>query len=187
MRPGSRSGSGLRPFLFAQARPRYRSTVRIESRVGRAVLKVSGSAAFARVGPSIVTPLDKLVHRVTRGRRTLSKGLLDTVLLTTTGAKSGRPRSVPLACFPDGDVLYVVGSNFGREHHPAWTANLLKTPEAKASLHGDEFDVRARLLDADEKTTVWPKLTRAWPNYDVYADRSGRDLRVFALERTSNV
>jgi deazaflavin-dependent oxidoreductase (nitroreductase family) len=157
--------------------------VRIDSRVGRAVLKVSGSATFARFGPSIVTPLDKFVHRVTGGRRTLSKGLLDTVVLTTTGAKSGEPRPVPLACFPDGDVLYIVGSNFGRDQHPAWTANLLKTPQAKASLHGEEFDVRARLLGPDEKTAVWPKLTQAWPNYDVYADRSGRDLRVFALER----
>lgn len=157
--------------------------MRIDGRVGRAVVKVSGSSLFARIGPPIVTPIDKAVHRLTGGRRMFSKGLLDTLILTTTGAKSGRPRTVPLACFPDGDVIYLVGSNFGRAQHPAWTANLLATPSARVSLDGQEFDVRAQLLDAGEKAKVWPMLTAAWPNYNVYADRSGRDLRVFRLER----
>lgn len=167
------------------ARPeRSTRTRRIDGIAGRFTLWVSSTRVFARVAPAVVAPLDRAVHRLTRGRRMLSQGMLDMLLLTTTGARSGEPRTTPLACFPDGDALYVVGSNFGRERHPAWTANLLRTPEARVSFRGEELDVRAHLLDADEKAAVWPMLTAAWPNYDVYTERSGRDLRVFRLERS---
>jgi deazaflavin-dependent oxidoreductase (nitroreductase family) len=109
--------------------------------------------------------------------------MVNTLVLTTTGAKSGQPRTVPIACFPEGDALYVVGSNFGREKHPGWTANLLKHPRASGSFAGRKLELQAHLLSAEEKAAVWPMLTEKWPNFDVYADRSGRDLRVFRLER----
>lgn len=145
--------------------------------------KVAGTRLFARVAPPVVTRLDRVVHRLTRGRRMVSQGMVPTIVLTTTGAKSGEPRVVPLACLPETDHFYVVGSNFGREHHPAWTANLLAHPEATASFDGDTFGVQARLLSADEKAGVWPKLVDIWPNYDRYEARSGRDIRVFRLDR----
>lgn len=157
--------------------------MRIDGPVGRAMLRLSGSRAFAAVAPSVIGPLDKFVYRVTGGRWMLVNGLLRSLVLTTTGAKSGEPRSVALACFPDGEALYVVGSNFGRDAHPAWTANLIKTPAAHVSFEGHDFDVRAHLLSAEEKASVWPALTSAWPNYELYTARSGRDLRVFRLDR----
>jgi deazaflavin-dependent oxidoreductase (nitroreductase family) len=157
--------------------------VRLDSRAGRAVQKVAASPLFAKVAPPVVTRLDRLVHRVTGGRRILGQGLVPTLVLTARGAKSGEPRTVPLACVPDGDVIYLVGSNFGRERHPAWTGNLLKHPRATVSFEGRTFDVEASLLGPDEKAAVWPTLRAVWPNYDVYTERSGRDLRVFRLER----
>ena len=160
--------------------------MRSDGRLAKVVQKVSGSPTFAKLAPSIVTPLDKVVHTLTGGRRTLSDGMVDTLLLTTTGAKSGQPRTVPIACFPDGDVLYVVGSNFGREKHPGWTANLLAHPRASGSHAGRRLELEAHLLTAEEKTDVWPMLTEKWPNFDVYADRSGRDLRVFRLTPVSS-
>ena len=144
---------------------------------------MAGSAWFARVAPPIITPLDRFLHRVTGGRVLTSRGLLPSLLLTTTGAKTGQPREVPLACVPDGDVIYLVGSNFGRERHPAWTGNLLKTPRARVAFDGERFDVDAELLDPEEKAAVWPKLVRVWPTYDRYVERSGRDIRVFRLTR----
>jgi deazaflavin-dependent oxidoreductase (nitroreductase family) len=147
------------------------------------VSRISGSARFAKLAPSIITPLDKAVFRLTKGKRMLSQGLVPTLVLTATGAKSGEPRVVPLACFPKDDAIYLVGSNFGREHHPAWTANLRKHPDATVAFEGEQFAVRAHLLSAEEKAAVWPWLTTEWPNYDVYTERSGRDLRVFRLER----
>jgi len=157
--------------------------MKVDGPVGRVVQKVSGTAAFAKIAPPILTPLDKLVHKVTRGRWMLSRGLLPVMVLTTTGARSGEPREVPLACIPDGDVIYLVGSNFGREKHPAWTGNLIKTPRAEVSFKGERFAVDARLLDDEEKAEVWPRLLEVWPNYDRYVERSGRNIRVFCLTR----
>jgi len=158
------------------------AAVRVDGPIGRVVQRVSASPAFARVAPRVITPLDRFVHRVTGGRRMLSGGVVDTLVLTTTGARSGEPRSVPLACFPDGESFYVVGSNFGRERHPAWTANLLRTPTAHVAFEGRTVDVDAHLLSPEEKAAVWPRLLAAWPNYRVYTERSGRDLRVFRLD-----
>jgi deazaflavin-dependent oxidoreductase (nitroreductase family) len=158
-------------------------TLKVDGPVGRAVQKVAGSAVFARIAPPIITPLDKLVHRLSGGRLLLSKGLVPVLVLTTTGARSGEPRSVPLACVPDGEVIYLVGSNFGREKHPAWTGNLIKTPRATVSLDGSTFDVDALLLSDEEKAEVWPRLLEMWPTYDRYVERSGRNLRVFRLAR----
>ena len=153
----------------------------------RVMSKISGTKAFARIAPPIVTNADRLVYKLTRGRRVLTStgSVLPMVMLTTTGAKTGEPRQAPLATIPDGDVLYLVGSNFGREKHPAWTGNLIKTPHAVVTYEKETFPVTATLLSADEKAEVWPKLLALWPNYDGYQERSGRDIRVFRLERSA--
>ena len=149
--------------------------------VGRSVMKLAASPGFARVAPSFVPRLDRLVHRLTGGRTTMSAGMVPIVVLTTTGARSGQPRTAPLACVAEGDDLYVVGSNYGREHHPAWTGNLITTPRARASFEGRDYDIDAHLLTPDEKAETWPRLVAAWPAWDTYVERSGRDLRVFRL------
>lgn len=157
-----------------------------DSTLGRAVIAAAASPAFAKVAPAVVPRLDRLVHRMTGGRTTMSAGMVPTVLLTTTGSRSGEPRTVPLACVPEGDVLYVVGSNYGRPQHPAWTTNLLRRPRARASFGGEDFEVDAHLLTSEDKAATWPRLVAAWPAYDGYVERSGRDLRVFRLDRVSS-
>lgn len=153
---------------------------------GRAMAKLSSTRAFARIAPPIVTNLDRAVYKVSGGRWVLtgSKKVLPILMLITVGAKTGEERRVPLATIPDGDVLYLVGSNFGREKHPAWTGNLIKTPAARVTFQSETFPVTATLLDAEAKADVWPKLLALWPNYDGYQERSGRDIRVFRLERS---
>jgi deazaflavin-dependent oxidoreductase (nitroreductase family) len=152
------------------------------SRVGRLVTAISGTRGFARVAPLIVPRLDRLMHRLTGGRLVLSAGMLPSLMLTTTGAKTGKRRTTPLATQPDGGCWYVVGSNFGRESHPAWTANLIANPEAEITFKSRTIPVKAHLLSAEEKAEVWPRLLRSFPNYDVYTERSGRDIRVFRLD-----
>lgn len=146
------------------------------------MVRMATNPAFAKVAPSVVPRLDRWVHRLTGGRTTMSAGMVPTLLLTTTGSQSGRPRTAPLACMPDGDAVYVVGSNFGRERHPAWSTNLIAHPRASVSFAGAERAVVAHLLSPEEKAATWPRLLQAWPAYDSYAERSGRDLRVFRLD-----
>ncbi len=152
-------------------------------RVSRFVQRAAGSPRFARVAPKLVPKLDRLLSRLTGGRFTTSSGIVPSMVLISTGAKSGQPREAPLATVPDGDAFYVVGSNFGRESHPAWTHNLVANPDATAVFRGERIPVTGRLLDEDEKAEVWPTLTAAWPTYDRYEERTARDLRVFRLER----
>ena len=159
---------------------------RADSAFGRALQRVAGTRAFAAIGAKVVPPVDRLVHRVTGGRVVLSAGMVPSLMLTTTGRKSGQPRRTPLATLPVDNGFLVVGSNFGKEHHPAWTANLLADPSATVSYKGADIPVVARLLDADEKRELWPQLLRIWQNYDRYAERSGRDFRVFCLEAQSS-
>ena len=158
--------------------------VNVNSPLGRLTAKVAGSPQFAAVAPKIVPRVDRVLNHVTGGRFVLSSALLPSLVLTTTGAKTGQKRTTPLATKPEGDGWYVVGSNFGREKHPAWTANLIAHPEAEVSFKGRTTPVRAHLLTAEEKAEEWPRLVRFWPNYDVYVERSGRDLRVFRLDKS---
>jgi deazaflavin-dependent oxidoreductase (nitroreductase family) len=158
--------------------------MRTDTVLGRTVQKVASSRLFATWGPKLAPTMDRVVFRLSRGRFMVSRGMLPMVMLTATGAKSGLPRTTPLATFPlDGDLI-VVGSNFGQATHPSWSANLIAHPDARVSFEGDDFAVTAHLLDHDEKAEVWPRLTSIWPLFDSYADRSGRDLRVFRLVRT---
>ncbi|MDT7537927.1 MAG: hypothetical protein QOI82_1512 [Actinomycetota bacterium] len=160
--------------------------VKLDSRLGRVVQKAAQQSSFSPVALKIAPFLDKVISKVSGGRFTLTSLIVPTVVLTTTGAKSGQPRTTPLACMPDGDgVFYVVGSNFGTEKHPAWTANLMKTPSATVVYAGQTMQVDARLLSDEEKADVWPRLTKVWPVYDTYVTKTDRNLRVFLLTRSS--
>lgn len=149
--------------------------------LGQVVQAIAGHPLFARVAPTVVPPVDRAVSRLTGGRVVVSAGLVPSMVLVTTGARSGLERETPLATIPDGEAFYVVGSNFGREAHPAWTHNLLANPVATVVFRGRRIPVVAHLLDAEEKAAVWPTLTSTWATYDRYDDRVERDLRVFRL------
>jgi deazaflavin-dependent oxidoreductase (nitroreductase family) len=146
------------------------------------VPRLTGTALFTRIGPRIVPPLDRFASRVTRGRFTVSDLTAPSLVLTTTGHRSGEPREVPLACVvePGGSWL-VVGSNFGRERHPAWTANLLHDPHAVVRRRGRTWPVTAAHLEGSARAEAWSALMRLLPVYDAYEARAQRDLRVFRL------
>jgi deazaflavin-dependent oxidoreductase (nitroreductase family) len=89
---------------------------------------------------------------------------------------------VPLLFTQVDDGFVVVGSNAGREQHPAWTGNLLAHPEASIQVRGRVQTVRARLIDGAERERLWQSATTLWPAYDSYADRTAREIRLFLLE-----
>jgi deazaflavin-dependent oxidoreductase (nitroreductase family) len=160
--------------------------VKLDSRLGRLVQRAAQKSSFSPIALKVAPAVDKVVSRLSRGRFTVTSLIVPTLVLTTTGAKTGQPRTTPLATMPDGDgVFYVVGSNFGTEKHPAWTGNLLHTPRATVVYAGTTMQVAAQLLSDEEKAAVWPRLTTIWPTYDTYVTKTDRNLRVFRLTRSS--
>ena len=149
----------------------------------RLVQKVSSTRGFAKVAPHVVPKLDKAVHRLTRGKYLLSAQMLPGVILTSTGARSGLPRRTPLACMPEEGGWLLIGSNFGRTDHPAWTHNLLAHPDAEISWKGRDIPVTARLLEGEERAAAWKALLAFWPPYATYQARVEREIRVFRVVR----
>ncbi|MBQ0847302.1 nitroreductase family deazaflavin-dependent oxidoreductase [Streptomyces sp. BH-SS-21] len=170
----------------------------------RLVQKVSSTRGFAKVAPHVVPALDRAVHRLTRGKVLLSAQMLPGVILTARGARSGLPRRTPLACMPEtrtredaveggaggegggeGAVgsWILIGSNFGRTDHPAWTANLLAHPDAEINWKGRDIPVTARLLAGAERDAVWRALLEFWPPYATYQARVEREIRLFRIVR----
>ncbi|MGV9450232.1 nitroreductase/quinone reductase family protein [Streptomyces sp. NPDC003635] len=151
----------------------------------RMVQKVSSTRGFAKVAPHVIPALDRAVHRITRGRVLLSARMLPGVVLTSTGARSGLSRRTPLACMPEpeGDSWILIGSNFGRTGHPAWTANLLAHPAAEINWKGADIAVTARLLTGEERAAVWTRALAFWPPYATYQARVEREIRLFRLVR----
>ncbi|MFK4065947.1 nitroreductase family deazaflavin-dependent oxidoreductase [Streptomyces sp. NPDC029674] len=152
----------------------------------RLVQKVSATRTFAKIAPHFVPAMDRAVHRLTRGKVLLSARMLPGVILTARGAKTGLPRRTPLACMPEEDgkggaSWVLVGSNFGRPGHPAWTANLLTHPDAEVNWHGKDIPVRAQLLTGEARTSAWAAALRFWPPYAAYQSRIDREIRLFRL------
>jgi deazaflavin-dependent oxidoreductase (nitroreductase family) len=141
---------------------------------------------FARLFSALV-PVDRALGRLTKGRY-VALGIRDlpSMLITTTGRKSGQPRTNPLLYAPDGDGYAVVGSNWGKDAQPAWALNLVAEPAAVVTMGGTETPVRAVLAIGAERDRLWALLTEMWPAYDTYVERAGgRDLMVFRLAPVS--
>jgi deazaflavin-dependent oxidoreductase (nitroreductase family) len=121
---------------------------------------------------------------LTRGRVPLSGLLVPSLVLHTIGAKSGIERDTTLMYCPasNGDI-FVTGSNFARENHPAWTSNLLANPDAAVSVHGRRHRVHASLVPDEDREATWAWIERQWPGYRGYERTSGRVLRIFRLTR----
>jgi deazaflavin-dependent oxidoreductase (nitroreductase family) len=150
------------------------------------VARFSRSSFFRRVGPVIMPPLERATSWITRGRSPLSGALVPSLVLHTIGAKSGLERDIPLMYCPEPpDRILIVGSNFGRPDHPAWTLNLLSAPDAAVTVKGRRFGVRAELIDDRERDAVWEHIQRQWPSYREYELTAQRELRIFRLTPVS--
>jgi deazaflavin-dependent oxidoreductase (nitroreductase family) len=134
-----------------------------------------------------MVPVDRWMLTRSGGRYTaLGPFGVPLLLLTTTGARSGQPRTTPLVYLLEGDRLLLAASNFGQARHPAWSANLLAHPEATVVIGGRSFAVRARLLDAAERQAAWERFEELARPYRVYGTRTDRTIRVFALEAATD-
>jgi deazaflavin-dependent oxidoreductase (nitroreductase family) len=106
-----------------------------------------------------------------------------TLILTTTGRKSGRRNSTPLIYGRHGDDYLVVASRGGADQSPAWYLNLQAHPEVEVQVLGDKFPARARTATAEEKPALWRQMAGIWPDYDNYQRKTERSIPVVILER----
>ena len=107
------------------------------------------------------------------------------LLLTTTGRKSGEPRTTPLIYAQDGDRYVIVASKGGAPEHPGWYENLAKTPEVELQVLDEVFPARARTAEGEERDRLWRKANEVWSHYDEYAEKTDREIPVVVLERTA--
>ena len=130
--------------------------------------------SVAWVASRMLHHVDKFVMRRTGGEHSAAAFLsgLPIVTLTTTGARSGKRRSIPLIAIPDGDNVIFIASNWGQERHPAWYYNMRANPSVHISYKGWEREYIAHEAVGAERDRCWNLAIRAYPGYAVYAQRA---------------
>jgi deazaflavin-dependent oxidoreductase (nitroreductase family) len=139
-----------------------------------------GSWLFART----LHHADRAVYRASGGRTTCAAVMsgLPVVMLTSTGAKSGRESTVPLVGFEEGDAVFLIASNYGQAHHPAWLHNLRAQPRVRIEVRGERRDVLAEEVASPERERYLSIAAVAYPGYRRYERRAApRRISVFRL------
>ncbi len=106
-----------------------------------------------------------------------------TLLLTTTGRKTGQPLQLPLIYGKDDDRYVVVASRGGAPDHPAWYKNLVANPRVKVQVLADKFPANARTATGAERARLWQAMARIFPPYEEYKAKTSREIPVVVLER----
>jgi deazaflavin-dependent oxidoreductase (nitroreductase family) len=139
-----------------------------------------GSWLFART----LHHADRLVYRASGGRTTFAAVVsgLPVVMLTSTGAKSGRESTVPLLGFEEGDAVILIASNYGQAHHPAWYHNLRAHPRVRIAVRGEQREVTSEQVESPERERYIAIAAVAYPGYRRYERRAApRRIAVFRL------
>lgn len=106
-----------------------------------------------------------------------------TLLLTTTGRRTGERHTTPLIYGRDGERHVIVASKGGAPAHPGWYRNLRKQPEVELQVKDEVFAATARTADGEERERLWRLMAEVWPAYDDYARKTDREIPVVVLER----
>ena len=107
------------------------------------------------------------------------------LLLTTTGRKSGQPRTAPVVYLADGERMAIINTNAGNARTPAWSFNLRANPEAVVEVGRRRIPVRARLAEAEERADLWRRHNEQYAGFDFYETKLDREIGVFVLEPVS--
>jgi deazaflavin-dependent oxidoreductase (nitroreductase family) len=127
------------------------------------------------------------VHRtllkVTGGRFGWNVAKMPVLELTTTGRKSGLPRSVMLTSpRQEGSTMVVVASRGGDDQHPAWLLNLRDNPDVEVAMNGTaKKPMKAHVADAEERARLWPLIAAEYKNYAGYQTKTTREIPLVLL------
>ena len=108
-----------------------------------------------------------------------------TLLLTTTGRKSGEPRMLPLIYGKHGDDVVIIASKGGHADHPSWYINLHANPAVKVQVAADKFSATAITITDERRQAMWNALAEIWPPYIEYQEKTDRQIPVVLLQRNS--
>jgi F420H(2)-dependent quinone reductase len=128
------------------------------------------------------TDFHTVAYKVSGGRLGGSAYGVPVALVESVGRKSGKRRTHPLLCQPDGDNLVLIASKGGIDRHPAWYHNLKANPETTAWWKGKKQRVRAREASGEERERLWARMVDAYPTYEAYQRRTDRLIPVIVLE-----
>ena len=113
----------------------------------------------------------------------LPERAVPSLLLTTTGRKSGERYIFPLFYGKSGNSYFIVASKGGAPEHPGWYRNLVKNPEVEVQIEGEKFRARARTAAGEERGRLWRQMNEMWPHYAEYQEKTDREIPVVVLER----
>jgi deazaflavin-dependent oxidoreductase (nitroreductase family) len=126
-------------------------------------------------------------YRASGGRLLGRLAGMPVLLLTTTGRRTGKPRTRPLTFFRDGDAIVLVASNGGADRAPGWLLNLEARPLASVRIGRERFAVEARVATEDERARLWPVITGTFTGYGGYQARTKRPIPLVLLCRAGLV
>jgi deazaflavin-dependent oxidoreductase (nitroreductase family) len=130
----------------------------------------------------IVGSVHRLVYLLTGGRVGARIADMPVLLLTTTGRKTGKPRTQPLTYARTGDGYVIIASKGGADRHPLWLLNLRAHPLAQVTVGRETQSVRAREVKGEERERLWRRLADVYSGYDRYARKTTRRIPVVVLE-----
>jgi deazaflavin-dependent oxidoreductase (nitroreductase family) len=122
------------------------------------------------------------LYRLSGGRVGGKVGRAPVLLLTTTGRKSGEPRTAPVVYLADGDNAVVINTNAGNAKVPAWSLNLEADPEAEVERGRRRYPVRARIAEGEERERLWREHNEQYAGFDDYQEKLDRTPSVIVLE-----
>jgi deazaflavin-dependent oxidoreductase (nitroreductase family) len=158
------------------------------NRVQRLMQQFGSTRVGAWMFSKVLAPVDRVVHRATKGRTSVPEVLagLPVLMVTTTGRRSGQPRTSPLIAVPVDDTLALLGTNFGQTTTPAWALNLEADPELTVGYRDRVHELVARAATEAERAEVWRNSAGVYGGYEKYRERiNGRAVRIFVLEPRS--
>jgi deazaflavin-dependent oxidoreductase (nitroreductase family) len=150
--------------------------------------KTASTPMTARSFARTLHKLDEPILRRSGGKRSLSNWLtgLPVVELTTTGARTGVPRTLPILGVPDGDRLILTASNYGQKRNPAWYYNLKANPRCSIAFRGQHQEMRAYEAEGAERQRLWELNLTVYPTWASYAQWAAhRRIPVMVLEPVS--
>jgi F420H(2)-dependent quinone reductase len=140
------------------------------------------SQAMGATGLRWTGKLNVPLYRISGGRIGGRVGKAPVLLLTTTGRRSGEPRTAPVVYLRDGENLVVIGSNAGHSRTPAWSLNLKADPDAQVEVGRRRRPVRARVAEGEERAGLWRRHNEQYSGFDEYEARTDRYIALFVLE-----